>query len=279
MTTEVDPLLVRIDAYLDTVPRSVTTAEQVGPFTLFVNRGNGWRYYARPRPGQTRFTIDDVEAVLDRQRALSQPLAIEWVDDLTPEVTEATRAADMSVSHMPLMHLRPEDLRTATVENGIDVHMVTAEDDVATATAVATVGFGSPGTEVGPAGSEAVAGAISAIAASTLEFTRERLREGFTVMAVATLDGVPVASGSHQPTSGATEITGVAVLPAYRRRGLGAAVTAALVHDATEQGVGTVFLSAGSEEVARVYERVGFHRVGRAGAAEPAQSVGQPSMR
>ena len=185
----------------------------------------------------------------------------------------------MNVTHMPLMHLYPGNLRTETVEDGVDVQMISAEDDVATATAVATVGFGSPGTEVRPAGSEALTGAASAIAAPTLEFTRERLRDGFTVMAVATLDGVPVASGSHQPTGGATEITGVAVLPAYRRRGLGTAVTAALVQDATERGVGTVFLSAGSEEVARVYERVGFARVGRVGAAELAQSVGQPTMR
>ena len=65
MTTTIDPLLVRIDAYLDAVPRSVTTTERSGPFTLFVNRGNGWRYYARPQLGQTRFTIEDVEAVLD----------------------------------------------------------------------------------------------------------------------------------------------------------------------------------------------------------------------
>ena len=107
------------------------------------------------------------------------------------------------------------------------------------------VGFGAPGTDVGEAGIEALPTAAAAIPAGTLEFTADRMRDGFTSMAVATVGGIPVASGSHQPFGGATEITGVACLPAYRRRGLGAAVTSALVEDAIDRGVGTVFLSAG----------------------------------
>ena len=41
-------------------------------------------------------------------------------------------------------------------------------------------------------------------------------------------------------------------------------MTAALVADARARGVGTVFLSAQDDAVARVYERVGFVRVGTA---------------
>ena len=83
-------------------------------------------------------------------------------------------------------------------------------------------------------------------------------------------DGIPVATAAHQPLDGVTEIVGVATLPAYRRRGLGAAVTAALVADALERGVETVFLSAADEDVARMYASVGFRRVGTAGVAVPA---------
>jgi predicted GNAT family acetyltransferase len=57
---------------------------------------------------------------------------------------------------------------------------------------------------------------------------------------------------------------GVATLPAMRRRGLGAAVTGALVADALEHGARIVFLSAGSGEIARVYGRLGFQRVATA---------------
>jgi predicted GNAT family acetyltransferase len=41
------------------------------------------------------------------------------------------------------------------------------------------------------------------------------------------------------------------------------------VDDARERGVRTIFLSAQDDAVARVYERVGFVRVGTACIAEP----------
>ena len=53
-------------------------------------------------------------------------------------------------------------------------------------------------------------------------------------------------------------------LPSARRQGLGGAVTAALVTDALAHGAEIVFLSAGSEEIARVYGRLGFARIGTA---------------
>ena len=68
----------------------------------------------------------------------------------------------------------------------------------------------------------------------------------------------------HQPVDDVTEVVGVATLPAVRRQGLGGAVTGALVEDALARGVETVFLSAGSEDIARVYARLGFRRVATA---------------
>ena len=65
-----------------------------------------------------------------------------------------------------------------------------------------------------------------------------------------------------------TELTGIAVLPAARARGVGAAITAALVADARHCDVETVFLSAGSPQVAAIYERGGFLPVGTACVAE-----------
>jgi predicted GNAT family acetyltransferase len=61
-----------------------------------------------------------------------------------------------------------------------------------------------------------------------------------------------------------TEVVGVATLPAARRQGLGQAVTGALVADALEHGAEIVFLSAGSDDIARLYARVGFRRVATA---------------
>ena len=83
-------------------------------------------------------------------------------------------------------------------------------------------------------------------------------------MVVAEGEYGPAATGMHQPVDGVTEVVGVATLPAVRRQGLGGAVTGALVEDALARGVSTVFLSAGSDEIARVYARLGFRRVATA---------------
>ena len=83
-------LLSSIDGYLDAVPRPATRIEEIGPFTLFVNEGIGWRYYARPTVGAERFTSFDVQVVLERQRELDQPLEFEWLVDVTPGVGPAT---------------------------------------------------------------------------------------------------------------------------------------------------------------------------------------------
>ncbi|MFY9915867.1 MAG: hypothetical protein WAK18_14450, partial [Nocardioidaceae bacterium] len=90
MTTSPDPsagapadLLARLERYYDGVPRGRASAEELGPFTLFVAT-SGWPYYARPRLGVSGpFSADDVRVVLARQRELGVPQAIEWVDDTT----------------------------------------------------------------------------------------------------------------------------------------------------------------------------------------------------
>ena len=88
-------------------------------------------------------------------------------------------------------------------------------------------------------------------------------------MAVAESDAQGVlATGRTLPIDGVTEVMGVATLPAARRAGLGTAVTRTLTDDARALGVGTVFLTASSPEVARVYSRVGFRRVATAYSAE-----------
>jgi ribosomal protein S18 acetylase RimI-like enzyme len=100
---------------------------------------------------------------------------------------------------------------------------------------------------------------------------RQRLmmREGLLAL-VAAYDGqgAVVGGGSHGPRGDTTELTGIAVLPRARRQGVGAAITAALVADARARGARTVFLSAQDDAVARIYERVGFERVGTACIAE-----------
>ena len=59
-------------------------------------------------------------------------------------------------------------------------------------------------------------------------------------------------------------MTGVGTLPSARRRGIGVALTGRLVEDARGRGAAIVFLSAADDDVARLYERLGFRRIGTA---------------
>ena len=145
--------------------------------------------------------------------------------------------------------------------------IVDADDDLAALSAVAEVGFATPGTAAGEPGAAEATAAAARQSPDTIAFQRGRMLAGLTVAAAARVSGVMAAVGWHQPLEGASEIVGVATLPAFRRRGLGAAVTATLVADALERGIDLVFLSADDDDVARVYAKVGFERVGTASAA------------
>jgi ribosomal protein S18 acetylase RimI-like enzyme len=97
------------------------------------------------------------------------------------------------------------------------------------------------------------------------------MRRRLTAVAVAESrsDGA-LGAGSHQPVETVTEITGIGTLPTARRRGIGAAVTGRLVEDGRERGAEIVFLSAAGDEVARMYGRLGFRRIGTACFGYPA---------
>jgi ribosomal protein S18 acetylase RimI-like enzyme len=263
------PLLDRIEAYYDLVPRADSRNEVHGPLTLFVATGPGFRWYARPSLGAASVTAEDVAAVRQRQRVLGQPESFEWVEEITPSLRVAAEQAGLAVTSLPLMVLDPAAARRPPTPAGVKLRLVGPDDDLATIDAVARVGFAVGGTAVGQAGVPALAALAANATAELLAKQRDRLANGRTVTAVAMLGGDPVSVGSHQPRGKVTEIVGVATLPALRRRGIGAAVTGLLVEDALDRGVETVFLSAGSDDVARVYERLGFRTVGTACIAEP----------
>jgi ribosomal protein S18 acetylase RimI-like enzyme len=264
----VTALLDRLERFYDAVPRVTSRVEDVGPFTLFVSTGE-WPYYARPRLGFAgTIAPGDVAAIRARQRERGVPETFEWVLETTPSLSAALEAAGLAVEEVPLLVLR--ERRPAALPTGYRVRKVEADDpELARALAVASVAFAHGGTAGGDAG---IAERDREAAADTRPHSsiRRRMADGSSVLYVVEGDDGPVASGMYQAVGGVAEVVGVATLPAARRRGLGAAVTSALIDDAVRSGVDTVFLSAASDDVARVYERLGFERVGHAGLAEQA---------
>lgn len=267
-------LLDQIDHYLDVVPRPASRAEVVGPFTVFHAIPGGWNYYARPTPGfDRRPTNEDVEAACEAQGASGAPHEFEWIHDLHPDLAALLADCGFTMHAHPLLAARADEIRSCAPPDGFRVQFVEAHDlrNRALATAVAQLGFAVPGTGVGDAGLDDLQAAASAAPTTAHDaFRTERLQTARTVTAIVIDEhsGLPVCQGSHQPMAGTTEIVGVATLPSFRRRGLGAALTSALATDARERDVELVVLSAGDDDVARIYERLGFHRVGTVGAAD-----------
>lgn len=246
------------------MPRPAARVEDRGPLRLFVSERVPWPYYARPAGGDV--TAGDVRAMRARQWELGVPEAFEWIVELAPTLGPAARAAGLEVEEVPLMALRAP-VAPAPVDATL---RRLAPDDraLATARAVADIAFAAPGTACGEAGPNERDAVTANYPETRMAAVRERIAAGLTTTVVAERDDGIVAVGSHQPIAGVTEIVGVGTLPSARRRGLGAAVTAALVDDARRGGAEIVFLSAGSEDIARVYGRLGFERVGTAGLAQ-----------
>lgn len=243
-----------LESFYDSVARPGSRVEEHGELVLFVREGGGYPLYARPRFPGGRPTLADVARVRERQRELCVPEAFEWVHETTPDLHDIAVEAGMEVLRAPLMVLDQE----ALPEPHPHVRVLgtrPAEVDV-----VAGIAFSSPGTAAGDAG---VAERDAALAEAAPGSTRNR-------HAIADLPGEGVlAVGTAQRAGDVVEVVGIGTLPAARRRGLGGAVTAALARDALDRGATLVFLSAGSEDIAHVYERVGFRRAGTACIAAP----------
>ncbi|ATO17296.1 GNAT family N-acetyltransferase [Micromonospora sp. WMMA2032] len=272
--------LDRLERFYDAVPRDGARTEEFDSLVLFVRDGAGWPFYARPRLDATeKPTLAEVTAVRARQRELGLPEAFEWVHEHQPELLAVARSAGLTVLEAPLMLLEPELLPEPGTLSDVPVRVLDPGDpgfaaDIALRRAVAAVGFANGGTARGEAGPAERDAAVARLDVEALEEEAARVTDGRRVSALA---GTPqegaLASGMAMRVDDVAEIAGVATLPSARRRGLGAAVTATLARELRAAGTDLVFLSAGSEDIARVYLRVGFRRVGTACIAEPAAVI------
>ncbi|WP_446216006.1 GNAT family N-acetyltransferase [Micromonospora sp. IBHARD004] len=274
-------LFDRLETFYDAVPRDGARTEEYGALVLFVRDGLGWPFYARPRlDATTPPSLADVTAVRTRQRELGLPETFEWVHEVTPDLLAVARSAGLSVLEAPLMVLDPAGLPDPGTLSDVPVRVLDPASpgfaaDVAIRRAVAAVGFSNGGTARGDAGPAERDATLARLDVAALEEEGVRIADGRRISVLAeTADEGALASGMAMRVGDVAEIAGVATLPVARRRGLGAAVTATLARELRAAGTDLIFLSAGSEEIARVYLRVGFRRVGTACIAEPAALIG-----
>jgi ribosomal protein S18 acetylase RimI-like enzyme len=284
-------VFVRLERFYDAVPRPYARAEDFGGLVLFIREGAGWPYYARPRIGAETPSAADITAVRRRQRGLGLPEAFEWVHETTPDLLAVARSAGLDVHLAPLLVLDPAALLPELPVPGATIRLLdprspTFGDDLAASRAVSRLGFGAPANatpmeeatstslvtvNAGPAERDA---ALVPLADEELERLRERSArlDYLTAVAESATDGI-LATGGIQRAENIAEVIGVATLPAARNRGYASQLTATLAHRTLASGTSTVFLSASDDDVARLYTRVGFRRIGTACIAEPASAV------
>jgi len=252
--------LDRVEQYYDAAPRSDARVEELGSLTLFIGTGP-WSYYARPRLGAAAVDPSDVERACARMLELSVPQAFEWVSETAPSMRAAASRSGLSIVDGPLLVVAdPVDVM---LPGGVRLFLVGADEPgLGDYLNLAARAFSETEDTEGPHRAAPLDASAAAVG-----HLRARIADGRSVLMAAVSGDRLLAVGSHHPVvvgqEVISEIVGVATLSDYRGRGLGAAITAALVADARQE-CSLVFLSAGDDDSARVYERVGFAQVGTA---------------
>jgi ribosomal protein S18 acetylase RimI-like enzyme len=262
-----------LDTYMRHAAALTHQTVELPPFVLFFDPHDPLRFYNYARPagpigaapatgagGALGGVLAALREAFETRRRLPR---FEFIAEASPELPAVLQAAGfVEEGRNPLLVCTAETFRPAAVVPGLAVVTLTADSPVADLCAAGTVQARSFGAEDAPEMAEAEG-----------ERQRARLAAGAGGF-LARLDGVAVAAADFTvPLDGFTELVGIATLPAYRRRGIAAALTAAATEAAFARGVRVAFLGAEDERAGRVYERVGFRPFATALAYSAAQGV------
>jgi ribosomal protein S18 acetylase RimI-like enzyme len=243
------PLIDYIQSYLRYSAQQQYETVAVPPFTLFFHRSDPLRFFNYAIPDAP--ITDDVQAALLalRQRFIErnrQP-RFEFLEEYAPTLAGALEAAGfVSEGRFPMMVCTPDTLTPAPSVAGLTLTLLVPGASVEDARGFLTaqrLGFDPTSTQ--PVTEQEID-----------EFLARLDKHGYVL---AKVDGIAVSAGVFTaPYHGVTELAGIATLPAYRRRGIAAALTEYATRTAFAQGVEIACLSAGDEQASRVYHRIGF---------------------
>lgn len=251
------------------------TIYSVGPFTLC------WDY-ARPTLGSTVFTATDVRRLIRcaneappwgsiaTNELLVEWSELEWILERVPRLTPAVSEAGLTISTNPLL-IKRFDTNAGRAPALVDAEIEIVDPDSDPRELLAAWPFMDPhASAVLPRTADMVLEAIRLEAASVSEVLVEAKMQsralGGASEGVVRLEGRIIAAGMHERSLDDAEITSLAVLPPFRRRGFGTALASALAADAFDRGASLVFVES-APEAATMYERAGFQMVGAIGRA------------
>jgi ribosomal protein S18 acetylase RimI-like enzyme len=234
----------RIQAYLRETARGFYEAVPTPPFTCFFHATDPLRYlnYAIPDEPAGGDLNESLAGLREEFRWHDRLPRFEYVEGFAPGLAASLERAGFELElRAPLMTSPAEEIAPPPAINGLEI--VPAAQDIR---AYLTVGRRAFGTGDEPE-------------ASDEEVEARRARQDVSTALIGLLDGEPIAvAAATPPLDELSEVAGIGVLERARRRGIGAAMTAAAARDAAAQGARVVFLAPGSDEAQSVYTRVGF---------------------
>lgn len=244
-----DPI-TRLQAYLRHSARHQYSALAIPPFTLFFHPSTTFQFFNYAIPdepiGEDLLLMLDVVKDLFIERGRKP--RFEFIEEYAPKLGPALEQADFVLEgRFPLMVCTPETIQNAPPVAGLTISELIAEE---TKPSVARAFLATQRQAFAP-------DADPEVQEHEIDNFLERL--SLNTHFLARLDGEPVSAGVYtEPYDGVTEIAGIGTLPAFRRRGIAAALVEQAVRTAFARGVEIACLSAGDERAGRVYERVGF---------------------
>nr|WP_055502363.1 GNAT family N-acetyltransferase [Nonomuraea pusilla] len=202
--------------------------------------------YATPLPGATP-AASDVAALVAAFRERGLKPRLEFAPDAAPAVEPALREAGFTVEEVHEYLVCDAGTLARPASSGLLVETPSTDDDY---------------TAIDAALAEAFGGVFASSPEGAARLRRVQEGGGAVRFVRAPDGGCAGGASCSAPAAGTAELAGVGTRPAFRGRGIAAAVTAALTEAMLAQGAATVWLEYGGEGSRRVYERVGFRPQG-----------------
>jgi ribosomal protein S18 acetylase RimI-like enzyme len=239
---------IDVQRYARTNAEHSADRRRVGPFLIRFHPRSPLRFlnYAIPDDGAVP-SAANVAALVAAFRERDRLPRLEYLPSRAPLVERALAAAGFTVENRaPFMACAAGDVLAPPPLDGVKLTEPADDGELLAGLTVQNAAFGNEPPTPGD-----VAG------------LRYAIEGGGVAVNATTSDGRVVGAGQCTvPIAGITEVVGVAVDPAYRRRGIGGAITAHLTATAYERGARTVFLEPAGPAEERIYARAGFRRVG-----------------
>lgn len=239
----------RIQSYLRVAASYQRDIEQIGSFltTFTPSNDNPFLNYAIPDDYATPSPANVTALIVAYEKRLRKP-RLEYVAQLAPAVEGVLLDAGFRVEdYLPLMMCAPGAEQILSIPPSIELILPVSDADLLSTITVQYEAYGDSTPDL-----KAVTRLQNSITAG-----------GIAVLARIAATGEPVGAGiCSVPSNQTTEIAGIGVRAAFRRRGVAGAITTRLVQEAFATGITVPFLMAAHEAEARIYARAGFSVIG-----------------